>query len=67
MPTVFLRRDVVMKRVGLRASAFAALRRRDQTFPRPLFPFNDKTPVFVEEEVEQWQATQLAKRNPTNQ
>lgn len=62
MPTVFLRRDAVMKRVGLRTSAFAALRRRDASFPKPLFPFNAKTPVFIEEEVDRWQATQIAKR-----
>ncbi|MEJ0012287.1 MAG: AlpA family phage regulatory protein [Bauldia sp.] len=64
MSIVFLRRSDVKRRVAIKAdSTFDDLRRRDATFPRAIFPFGTRTPIWTEDSIEQWQAERIADRD----
>lgn len=66
----FIRRNTVMELLGLGATALVDLQRRDETFPKPLFPFGTRTPVYLLNEVADWQVQCVAVRDakePTNE
>jgi predicted DNA-binding transcriptional regulator AlpA len=60
-PNVVLRRGEVMRRVGLKASAFDELRKRDE-FPKST-TITGRTPVWLEREIDQWIERRFAKRD----
>ena len=61
MSNIVLRRGEVMRRVGLKASAFDELRKRDD-FPKSTI-ITGRTPAWLEHEVDSWIAQRFAERD----
>ncbi len=61
---MFLRRLEVMRRLGLKKTAFADLVANDPTFPRPTtYTPGSRAVVYVEEEIRAWEKAVIARRD----